>query len=62
MLNRAGSTYRKLPQAEQVNLEQPKAIALMLAQPSLIKRPVLEKGSQLLIGFDPKVYEHALAH
>ena len=56
LLNRAGTTFRKLPPAEQAGLDEKKAIALMLAQPSMIKRPVLEGGERLLVGFKPEVY------
>ena len=60
LLNRAGTTFRKLPDAERANLDGEKAIALMLAQPSMIKRPVLEKGAKLLVGFKPAEYQAAL--
>ena len=56
LLNRSGTTFRKLPPAEQTGLDETKAIALMLAQPSMIKRPVLEGGERLLVGFKPEVY------
>ena len=56
VLNRAGTTYRKLPDAQRENLTKEKAIALMLDQPSMIKRPVLEAGGKLLIGFKPDTY------
>lgn len=56
LLNRAGTTFRKLPDADKENLTERKAIALMLAQPSMIKRPVLEKGRTLLVGFEPNEY------
>ena len=56
VLNRAGTTFRKLPDAERENLTREKAIALMLAQPSMIKRPVLEHGGTLLIGCKPEAY------
>ncbi|MET3853149.1 ArsC family reductase [Rhizobium sp. OAE497] len=56
VLNRAGTTFRKLPDAERENLTREKAIALMLAQPSMIKRPVLEHDGKLLIGFKPEAY------
>ncbi len=51
LLNRSGTTFRKLPEASRNELDQDKAIALMLAQPSMIKRPVLEHGTRLLVGF-----------
>ena len=56
VLNRAGTTFRKLPEAERANLTQEKAIALMAAQPSMIKRPVLEFGDRIEIGFKPERY------
>ena len=56
VLNRAGTTFRKLPDAARENLDREKAIALMLEQPSMIKRPVLEAGSDILIGFKPEIY------
>ncbi len=57
LLNRAGTTFRKLPDADKDNMTEKKAIALMLAQPSMIKRPVIENGSKLLVGFKPENYE-----
>ncbi|NEW88729.1 MULTISPECIES: ArsC family reductase [Rhodopseudomonas] len=56
LLNRAGATFRKLPDADKEGLTEAKAIALMLAQPSMIKRPVLEHGRKLLVGFRPEAY------
>ena len=56
VLNRAGPTFRKLPDADKQNLTQEKAIALMIGNPSMIKRPVLEKGAALEIGFKPERY------
>ena len=61
LLNKAGTTFRKLPDADRAGLSERKAIALMLAQPSLIKRPVLEVGGRLLVGFKPEVYSDALS-
>ena len=60
LLNRAGTTFRKLPDGDKENLNEKKAIALMLAQPSLIKRPVLEAGRELLVGFKPDTYRELL--
>ena len=58
LLNRAGTTFRKLPEKDKEGLTEKKAIALMLAQPSMIKRPVLElSGGKLLVGFKPEQYE-----
>ncbi len=61
VLNRAGTTIRKLPDAEKENLTQAKAIALMLAQPSLIKRPVLDLGTRRVVGFKPDIYASTFA-
>jgi Spx/MgsR family transcriptional regulator len=60
LLNRAGTTFRKLPEKEREGLDQKKAIALMLAQPSMIRRPVLDLGPRRLVGFKPADYEAAL--
>lgn len=60
VLNRAGTTFRKLPDADKSGLDADKATALMLAQPSMIKRPVLEHPGGLLIGFAPDRYARAL--
>ena len=58
LLNRAGTTFRKLPDAQKEGLDEAKAIDLMLAQPSMIKRPVLELAAgKLVVGFKPEVYE-----
>jgi arsenate reductase len=56
LLNRAGTTFRKLPDDEKEGLNEKKALALMLAQPSMIKRPVLDLGGKRLVGFKPDVY------
>uniref|UniRef100_B0SWI6 Arsenate reductase and related n=1 Tax=Caulobacter sp. (strain K31) TaxID=366602 RepID=B0SWI6_CAUSK len=60
LLNRTGTTFRKLPEADKQGLNEAKAIDLMLAQPSMIKRPVLVRGEQLLVGFKPDVYDRAM--
>jgi arsenate reductase len=57
LLNRGGTTFRKLPDAQKTGLNDRKAISLMLAQPSMIKRPVLEMGKRLLVGFQPATYD-----
>ncbi|WP_072375333.1 ArsC family reductase [Hyphomicrobium sp. NDB2Meth4] len=60
LLNRAGTTFRKLPDNDKQGLTEKKAIALIQAQPSLIKRPVLDLGrGKLLVGFKPEVYAEA---
>ena len=56
LLNRSGTTFRKLADADKTDLNQDKAIALMLDQPSMIKRPVLDVGGELLVGFKPDAY------
>jgi len=61
LLNKAGTTFRALPDADKSDLTERKAIALMLAQPSMIKRPVLDRGGALLVGFKPDQYEKLFA-
>jgi arsenate reductase len=57
LLNRAGTTFRKLPDKDKEGLTEKRAVALMLAQPSMIKRPVLEAGGgRILVGFKPDDY------
>lgn len=56
LLNRAGTTFKKLPDADKQGLDEAKAIALMLAQPSMIKRPVLSHRGKLYVGFKPDTY------
>jgi len=57
LLNRAGATFKKLPDADKEMLTEKKAIALMLAQPSMIKRPVLAAKGKITVGFKPEVYK-----
>ena len=59
LLNRAGTTFRALPDKDKDGLGEKKAIALMIAQPSMIKRPVLDTGGRLLVGFKPEQYAAA---
>ena len=61
VLNRAGTTFRALPEADKADLTAERAIGLMLAQPSMIKRPVLDLGDRTLVGFKPGVYAAAFA-
>jgi arsenate reductase len=62
VLNRAGTTFRALPDERKQGLDAGKAIALMLEQPSMIKRPVLDLGKgKTLVGFKPDIYEAAVA-
>ncbi|MEK1926789.1 MAG: ArsC family reductase [Rhizobium giardinii] len=57
VLNRAGTTFRALPDADKAGLDEGRAIALMLAQPSMIKRPLLDRDGAFTAGFKPEVYE-----
>jgi len=62
LLNRAGTTFRKLPDKDKNGVDAKKAIALMLREPSMIKRPVLDLGrGKLLVGFAPESYSAAVA-
>lgn len=57
LLNRSGTTFRKLPDEAKADLDAEKAIALMLANPSAIRRPVAVKGDTLVVGFDTAQYQ-----
>jgi Spx/MgsR family transcriptional regulator len=57
LINRAGTTFGKLPDADKEDITEKKAIALMLAQPSMIKRPVLDAEGRLTVGFKPAEYK-----
>ena len=59
VLNRAGTTFRALSETDKTGLDQDKAIALMLAQPSMIKRPIVEGDGTLVAGFKPDLWEAA---
>ncbi len=61
LLNRSGTTFRKLPEADKRDLTSDRALALMVAQPSMIKRPVLEADGALIVGFKPDIYASRLA-
>jgi arsenate reductase (glutaredoxin) len=62
LLNRAGTTFRKLPESEKADVDARKAVRLMLEQPSTIKRPVLERGGgKLVVGFAPETYRATFA-
>jgi arsenate reductase (glutaredoxin) len=61
VLNRAGTTFKKLAEADKTNLTPAKAIQLMLAQPSMIKRPIIDHDGKLIPGFKPEQYEKAFA-
>ena len=60
VLNRAGTTFRKLPEADREGIDADKAVALMLAQPSMIKRPMLDLGERRIAGFRPEIYDSAI--
>ncbi|MGO4570984.1 ArsC family reductase [Microvirga sp. 2TAF3] len=60
LLNRAGTTFRKLAEADKAGLDERKALALMLDQPSMIKRPVLDLDGRLIVGFKAEQYEEAV--
>ncbi|MCB2060770.1 MAG: ArsC family reductase [Novosphingobium sp.] len=60
VLNRAGTTFRKLPDADKEGLDAKKAVAVMAANPSCIKRPVVEHPGGLLVGFKEAEWEDAL--
>jgi arsenate reductase (glutaredoxin) len=59
LLNRAGTTFKKLPDADRAGIDRAKATALMVANPSMIKRPVVEGAGLLLVGFKPEVWAAA---
>ena len=61
LLNRAGTTFRKLPDSAKADLDSDKAVALMLAQPSMIRRPILDLGDRRLLGFSEEAWRAALA-
>jgi len=60
LLNKGSTTFRELPEADKAALDEKKAKKLMLAKPTMIKRPVLEVGDRILVGFKPEVYEEAV--
>jgi Spx/MgsR family transcriptional regulator len=56
LVNRAGTTFRKLPASETADLDEGKALRLLVEHPSMIKRPVLESGGRVIVGFKPEIY------
>ena len=60
LLNTRGTTWRKLDESQREGVDRAKALALMLAQPSLIKRPVVDSGTKTLIGFNAETYTNEL--
>lgn len=61
VLNKASTTWRALPEAEKDGVDGGRAVALLLAHPTLVKRPVLDRGGVLSAGFKPADYEKAFA-
>lgn len=61
LLNRAGTTFRKLPDERKQDITESRAIDMMVEQPAMIRRPVLGLGDRLIVGFDPAEYATALA-
>ena len=61
LLNRAGTTFRKMPESDREGIDRARALALMIAQPSMIKRPVAESGDGVIVGFKPERYEAAFS-
>lgn len=61
LLNRRGATWRRLDESRRRDLDEAKAVALMLEAPTLIKRPVIDTGAELLVGFDAQTYQQRLA-
>lgn len=61
ILNRAGTTFRKLPEAERTGIDADRAVAIMLANPSAIRRPILDLGDRRLVGFRADEYTAAFA-
>ncbi|ESQ80352.1 arsenate reductase [Asticcacaulis sp. YBE204] len=56
LLNKAGTTFRALPDADKADIDEAKAIRLMMAHPSMIKRPVLDRNGEITVGFKPDIY------
>jgi arsenate reductase (glutaredoxin) len=61
VLNKASTTWRELPEKEKAGVDEKKAVALLLAHPTLVKRPVLDRGGELMFGFKPDAYAKAFA-
>lgn len=56
VLNKASTTWRELPEVEKAGIDPKRAVALLLAHPTLVKRPVLDRGGALSLGFKPAIY------
>ena len=61
VLNKASTTWRELPETEKTGVDQATAVALLLAHPTLVKRPVLDRGGELALGFKPTIYAQLFA-
>jgi Spx/MgsR family transcriptional regulator len=61
VLNKASTTWRELPEKEKAGVDEKRSVALLLAHPTLVKRPVLDSGGGLLLGFKPENYARAFA-
>ena len=61
VLNKASTTWRELPEREKQGVDEKKAVALLLAHPTLVKRPVLDRGGELMLGFRPDAYAKTFA-
>ncbi|MEP9385809.1 arsenate reductase [Mesorhizobium sp. KR9-304] len=61
LLNKASTTFKELPEADKADLDETKAMSLMQAHPTLIKRPVLDVGGRITVGFKPELYEQAVS-
>ena len=61
LLNKASTTFKELPEADKRGLDETKALALMQAHPTLIKRPVLDVDGKITVGFKPEIYEQAVS-
>lgn len=60
LANTRGPTWRKIPEADRMDLDERRALALLAANPSAIRRPVVEAGKQLLVGFDAAEFARVL--
>ena len=60
LANMRGPTWRKIPDAQKANLNEARALALLAQNPSAIRRPIVEKGAKLLVGFDPAEFDAAV--
>jgi len=61
VLNKASTTWRELPEKEKAGVDEKKAVALLMAHPTLVKRPVLDRGGELMLGFKPDIYARTFA-